>query len=84
MRRSPAAAAPEERPPNLIPAGTGAASRAGRGWRYACGPILPAAPTMLTAEDRKGFHGLDERLAIENLLLGCKIVFDLTLRAAAR
>jgi len=27
---------------------------------------------------------LNERLAIENLLLGCKIVHDLTLRAVAR
>lgn len=38
----------------------------------------------LAAEDRKGFHGLDERLSIENLLLGTKILHDLTLRAAAR
>jgi len=47
-------------------------------------PAYGLVPTMLTAEDRKGFHGLDERLAIENLLLGTKIVHDLTLRAAAR
>jgi acetylornithine deacetylase/succinyl-diaminopimelate desuccinylase-like protein len=47
-------------------------------------PAYGLVPTMLTAEDRKGFHGLDERLSIENLLLGTKIVHDLTLRAAAR
>jgi acetylornithine deacetylase/succinyl-diaminopimelate desuccinylase-like protein len=47
-------------------------------------PAYGLVPTMLTAEDRKGFHGLDERLSIENLLLGTKILHDLTLRAAAR
>jgi acetylornithine deacetylase/succinyl-diaminopimelate desuccinylase-like protein len=47
-------------------------------------PAYGLVPTMLTAEDRKGFHGLDERLSVENLLLGTKIVHDLTLRAAAR
>ena len=47
-------------------------------------PAYGLVPTMLTAEDRKGFHGLDERLAISNLLLGTRIVHDLTLRSAAR
>jgi acetylornithine deacetylase/succinyl-diaminopimelate desuccinylase-like protein len=47
-------------------------------------PAYGLVPTMLTAEDRKGFHGLNERLAVENLLLGTKIIHDLTLRAAAR
>ena len=47
-------------------------------------PAYGLVPTMLTAEDRKGFHGLDERLAIDNLLLGTRIIHDLTLRAAAR
>ena len=47
-------------------------------------PASGLVPTMLTAEDRKGFHGLDERLSIENLLLGTRILHDLTLRAAAR
>ena len=45
---------------------------------------LIRTPSTLMVEVRKGFHGLDERLAIENLLLGTKIVHDLTLRAAAR
>ena len=47
-------------------------------------PAYGLVPTMLTAEDRKGFHGLDERLAIDNLLLGTRVIHDLTLRAAAR
>ena len=38
---------------------------------------------MFTAEDMKGYHGLDERISIENLLLGTKIVHDATLRVAA-
>jgi acetylornithine deacetylase/succinyl-diaminopimelate desuccinylase-like protein len=47
-------------------------------------PAYGMVPTMLTGEDAKGVHGLNERLSIENLLLGMKIVYDLTLRAAAR
>ena len=47
-------------------------------------PAYGLVPTMLTAEDRKGFHGLNERLAVDNLLLGARIIYDLTLRAAAR
>jgi hypothetical protein len=39
---------------------------------------------MFTGEDMKGYHGIDERISTENLLLGCKIVFDLALRTAAR
>jgi acetylornithine deacetylase/succinyl-diaminopimelate desuccinylase-like protein len=45
-------------------------------------PAYGMVPTMLTGEDGKGVHGLNERLSIENLLLGTKIVHDLTLRAA--
>jgi acetylornithine deacetylase/succinyl-diaminopimelate desuccinylase-like protein len=47
-------------------------------------PSYGLVPAMYTGEDMKGFHGIDERLSIENLLLGTKIVFDLTLRTAAR
>ena len=47
-------------------------------------PSYGLVPAMYTSEDMKGFHGIDERLSVENLLLGTKIVFDLTLRAAAR
>jgi hypothetical protein len=38
---------------------------------------------MFTADDLKGFHGLDERMWIENLRLDTQIVHDATLRAAA-
>jgi acetylornithine deacetylase/succinyl-diaminopimelate desuccinylase-like protein len=47
-------------------------------------PAYGLVPGMFTGEDMKGYHGIDERLNVENLLLGTKIVFDLTLRAAAR
>lgn len=47
-------------------------------------PAYGMVPMMLTGEDWKGVHGLDERLSIDNLLLGTQIVHDLTLRAAAR
>src|SRR5688572_28405345 len=65
--------------PSICPGGTDA-----RYFREKGVPAYGLVPTMLTAEDRKGFHGLNERLAVENLLLGCKIIHDLTLRAAAR
>jgi acetylornithine deacetylase/succinyl-diaminopimelate desuccinylase-like protein len=71
---------PESVPaPSICAGGTDA-----RFFRKVGVPAYGLVPTMLTAEDRKGFHGLDERLAIENLLLGTKIIHDLTLRAAAR
>jgi acetylornithine deacetylase/succinyl-diaminopimelate desuccinylase-like protein len=47
-------------------------------------PAYGLVPGMFNADDMKGYHGIDERIRVENLLLGCKIVFDLTLRAAAR
>jgi acetylornithine deacetylase/succinyl-diaminopimelate desuccinylase-like protein len=47
-------------------------------------PAYGLVPGMFTGEDMKGYHGVDERLSLENLLLGTKIIFDLTLRAAAR
>ena len=42
------------------------------GWCRAC----------FTAEDLKGYHGIDERLSLENLTLGTKIILDLTARLA--
>src|SRR5215210_5228875 len=69
---------PESLPaPSICAGGTDA-----RFFRKVGVPAYGLVPTMLTAEDRKGFHGLDERLAIENLLLGTRIIHDLTLRAA--
>jgi acetylornithine deacetylase/succinyl-diaminopimelate desuccinylase-like protein len=47
-------------------------------------PAYGLVPGMFTGEDMKGYHGIDERISQENLLLGCKILFDLTLRAAGR
>jgi acetylornithine deacetylase/succinyl-diaminopimelate desuccinylase-like protein len=47
-------------------------------------PAYGLVPGMFTGEDMKGYHGIDERISEENLLLGAKILFDLTLRAAAR
>ena len=47
-------------------------------------PAYGLVPGMFDAEDMKGYHGIDERITTENLLLGCKIVYDLTLRAAGR
>jgi len=46
-------------------------------------PSYGLVPGMFTAQDLKGFHGLDERLSIDNLLLGTQIVHDATLRIAA-
>jgi acetylornithine deacetylase/succinyl-diaminopimelate desuccinylase-like protein len=46
-------------------------------------PAYGLVPGMFTAEDLKGFHGLDERMAIENLKLGTQIIHDATLRVAA-
>ena len=47
-------------------------------------PSYGLVPGMFTGEDMKGYHGIDERISVDNLLLGCKIIFDLTLRAAGR
>jgi acetylornithine deacetylase/succinyl-diaminopimelate desuccinylase-like protein len=47
-------------------------------------PSYGLVPGMFTGEDMKGYHGIDERISLENLVLGTKIVYDLTLRAAAR
>jgi acetylornithine deacetylase/succinyl-diaminopimelate desuccinylase-like protein len=47
-------------------------------------PSYGLVPGMFTAEDLKGFHGLDERMAVENLRLGTQIIHDATLRIAAR
>jgi acetylornithine deacetylase/succinyl-diaminopimelate desuccinylase-like protein len=47
-------------------------------------PSYGLVPGLFTADDMKGFHGVDERLSIENLLLGTKIIYDFVLRVAAR
>jgi acetylornithine deacetylase/succinyl-diaminopimelate desuccinylase-like protein len=47
-------------------------------------PSYGLVPCLFDAEDLKGYHGIDERLSLENLRLGTQIVFDTTLRVAAR
>jgi acetylornithine deacetylase/succinyl-diaminopimelate desuccinylase-like protein len=47
-------------------------------------PSYGLVPCLFTGEDMKGYHGIDERLSIDNLRLGTKIVFDIVARMAAR
>lgn len=47
-------------------------------------PSYGLVPCLLTGDDLKGYHGVDERLSVENLGLGLRIVFDAAVRAAAR
>lgn len=46
-------------------------------------PAYGLVPGMFSADDLKGFHGLNECMSIDNLLLGTKIIHDATLRIAA-
>jgi acetylornithine deacetylase/succinyl-diaminopimelate desuccinylase-like protein len=46
-------------------------------------PSYGLVPGIFSADDLKGFHGLDERMSIDNLVLGTQIVHDATLRVAA-
>ena len=63
--------------PSLFVAGTD-----GRFFRQRGVPSYGLVPCIFTAEDLKGYHGIDERLSIENLTLGTKIILDLTARLA--
>ncbi|MFN8522953.1 MAG: M20/M25/M40 family metallo-hydrolase [Chloroflexota bacterium] len=47
-------------------------------------PAYGLVPGLYNADDMKGYHGIDERLSLANLKLGCQMVFDVTVRAAAR
>ena len=47
-------------------------------------PAYGLVPCMFDAEDMKGYHGIDERLSVENLRLGTRIILDLTAQIAAR
>jgi acetylornithine deacetylase/succinyl-diaminopimelate desuccinylase-like protein len=47
-------------------------------------PSYGLLPCLFDAEDLKGYHGIDERLSLANLRLGTQIIFDTTLRVAAR
>jgi acetylornithine deacetylase/succinyl-diaminopimelate desuccinylase-like protein len=55
----------------------------GRYFRARGIPTYGLVPGMFTAEDLKGFHGVDERMAVANLRLGTQIILDTTLRIAA-
>ena len=61
--------------PSLFVAGTD-----GRFFRQRGVPSYGLVPCIFTAEDLKGYHGIDERLSLENLTLGTKIILDLTAR----
>jgi acetylornithine deacetylase/succinyl-diaminopimelate desuccinylase-like protein len=63
--------------PSLFVAGTD-----GRFFRARGVPSYGLVPCILTADDLKGYHGIDERLSLENLTLGTKIILDLTARLA--
>ena len=63
--------------PSLFVAGTD-----GRFFRQRGVPSYGLVPCVFTAEDLKGYHGIDERLSLENLTLGTKIILDLTARLA--
>jgi len=47
-------------------------------------PAFGLVPCLFDAEDLKGYHGLNERLSIENLRLGTRIVFDATRNIVTR
>ena len=47
-------------------------------------PAYGLVPCLFTGEDMKGYHGIDERLSLENLGLGARIIYDIVARVAAR
>jgi acetylornithine deacetylase/succinyl-diaminopimelate desuccinylase-like protein len=47
-------------------------------------PAYGLLPCLFDAEDLKGYHGINERLSVENLRLGTQIIHATTLRVAAR
>ena len=56
----------------------------GRFFRERDIPTYGLVPCLFTGEDMKGYHGIDERLSIENLGLGSRIIYDLVCRVAAK
>jgi acetylornithine deacetylase/succinyl-diaminopimelate desuccinylase-like protein len=63
--------------PSLFVAGTDS-----RFFRHRGVPAYGLLPCVLTADELKGYHGIDERLSTDNLLLGTQIIFDLTAQLA--
>ena len=39
-------------------------------------PAYGLVPCLFDAEDLKGYHGIDERLSVDNLRLGTRIIYD--------
>jgi acetylornithine deacetylase/succinyl-diaminopimelate desuccinylase-like protein len=56
----------------------------GRYFRNRGIPVYGLVPCLFNADDLKGYHGVDERLSLANLRLGTQIVFDTSVRVAAR
>jgi acetylornithine deacetylase/succinyl-diaminopimelate desuccinylase-like protein len=54
----------------------------GRYFRARGIPTYGLVPGMFSADDLKGFHGVDERMAVDNLRLGTQVIHDATLRIA--
>jgi carboxypeptidase PM20D1 len=43
-------------------------------------PAYGFAPMLLSPEEAQGFHGNDERLAIDNLNMGCELTYEIVRR----
>jgi acetylornithine deacetylase/succinyl-diaminopimelate desuccinylase-like protein len=54
----------------------------GRYFRARGIPTYGLVPGMFTADELKGFHGVDERMAVANVRLGTQIIFDATVAVA--
>ncbi|MFN8523530.1 MAG: M20/M25/M40 family metallo-hydrolase [Chloroflexota bacterium] len=65
--------------PSLFVAGTD-----GRFFRARGVPAYGLVPCVLTGDDLKGYHGIDERISVANLELGARIIFDIVARLATR
>jgi len=71
------ARAAEQRVPNsvAVPIQMPGASDS-RFWRAIGVPTYGIGPFVIGEEDAKLIHGVDERISVENLELGCKIAYD--------
>jgi acetylornithine deacetylase/succinyl-diaminopimelate desuccinylase-like protein len=43
-------------------------------------PAYGFIPCLLSPEERRGFHGNDEFLTVENLQLGCELMYEIVRR----
>ena len=46
-------------------------------------PAYGFIPCLLSTEERRGFHGNDEFLTIENLNMGCELMYEITRRMSS-